>query len=200
LTHTLHAEQAAITNAWNAGEERIEKLAVTYIPCALCRQFITELDGAKSIQIILESKEYSMAELLPYAFGPDDLGNDTRLMTPHSNNLMSKYNDSDELIIKAVDAADNSYSPYAQSYSGVALQTDDGAVITGRYAENIAFNISMNPMEGALSNLNLYNKSFSSISRAVIVEPEANQISQITAAKKILSSVNSNVSLEVVRI
>ena len=202
LAFTLHAEQAAITNAITRDERRIITVAVNYIPCCLCRQFMMELENAEKLKIILPDKVYSLFDIIPHPFGPGDLGINVRLMQKMDNGLLKNEMNysNDRLVLEALSAANKSYSPYSKSYSGIALLTKDDRIFTGRYAENAAFNISMNPMMAALSNLNMSNLNFKDISRAIIVEPRNNMISQIKSAGNLLYAVNPDVDLEIVKV
>jgi cytidine deaminase len=202
LAFTLHAEQAAIVNAMTHDERKITTIATTYIPCCLCRQFMLELESAERLKIVLPDIVYSLLNIVPHSFGPVDLKINVRLMQKMDNSLLKNginYSN-DELVLEALSAANKSYAPYSKSYSGVALLTKDDRIFTGRYAENAAFNISMNPMMAAISNLNMSNLNFKDISRAVIVEPKNNTVSQIKSAGNLLYVVNPNVDLEIVKV
>lgn len=81
---TLCAERTAIFKAVSEGELKVKAIAVvgdtkyTY-PCGVCRQVIREF-GKDALIIVANSeddyKEYTLDELLPYSFGPEDLGKD----------------------------------------------------------------------------------------------------------------------------
>ncbi|SCX93721.1 cytidine deaminase [Alkaliphilus peptidifermentans] len=76
------AERTAIFKAISEGDKDIEAIAVigdmenyTY-PCGICRQVITEF--GKDIKMIIgksenEYKVYSISDLFPHSFSPDDL-------------------------------------------------------------------------------------------------------------------------------
>lgn len=78
---TICAERTAIFKAVSEGKRKVKAIAVvgdsgyTY-PCGVCRQVIREF-GPETIIIIAKSqeeyKEYTLDELLPYSFGPEDL-------------------------------------------------------------------------------------------------------------------------------
>ena len=80
----------------------------------------------------------------------------------------------------------------------MVLETGYNRTFTGQYIENAAYNISINPMVLALSNLGLSLFSYGDISRAIIAEPRTNMVSQINAARNLLYSVNQGIDLEVV--
>lgn len=82
-TPTICAERTAIAKAVSEGERNIVAIAVTgdsqwTYPCGVCRQVIREF-GKDAIVIIVNSedeyKEYTLSELLPHSFGPEDLNN-----------------------------------------------------------------------------------------------------------------------------
>ncbi|HBM16451.1 MAG TPA: cytidine deaminase [Lentisphaeria bacterium] len=200
MNFTLHAEQASLSNAFIHGELGVKSVTVNYIPCCLCRQFMLELDNAEDLKIILPDKTVTLKELVPYPFGPSDLGINARFMTEIDNGLLKNNPCSPEypMICAAVMAANKCYSPYSNSYSGVALMVRDGRMLTGKYIENAAYNISMNPMTAAVSYLNMNGLDYQDIVRAVIVEPKKNVVSQLRTARELLKAVNSSVELEIV--
>lgn len=76
------AERTAIFKAISEGKREIKKVVVvgdskdTY-PCGVCRQVIREF--SKNSEIIIANSEedykiYSLEELLPHSFGPENLG------------------------------------------------------------------------------------------------------------------------------
>lgn len=78
---TICAERVAVSKAVSDGNKDIEAIAIvgssdyTY-PCGVCRQFLVEF--GKDMKIIVannedEYKVYSLSELFPHSFGPDDL-------------------------------------------------------------------------------------------------------------------------------
>ena len=78
---TICAERTAIFKAVSEGHRKIKKIAIVgdanpTFPCGVCRQVIREF-GSDAIVIIANSpedyKEYTIDELLPNSFGPEDL-------------------------------------------------------------------------------------------------------------------------------
>ncbi len=201
LNFTLHAEQSSISNAFIHNEKKIHEIIVNYTPCCLCRQFMTELDNFENIKIIMPLTTLTLGELIPLPFGPADLKINDRLMNNSSNNNLDApdYILKDTLATSAFDAANKSYAPYSKSYSGVSLITKNGRIIQGRYIENAAYNISMNPMSAALSLSNLSGFAYSDIAKAIIVEPKNNLISQVIPASDLLKQINSNIKLQIIK-
>jgi cytidine deaminase len=183
LSFTVHAEQSAVTNAWVHGERGIDVIAVTAAPCGYCRQFLNEL--GTPLTIAINDATHTLAELLPSSFGPRDLGIEATLMAPADHRL--RIDENDELAQAALRAANLSYAPYSRSYAGVALRVRDGRIFFGPYAENAAFNPSMEPLQVALSALNLAGGTFADIEEAVLVQ--ANPMHE-SATRTVLAAVS----------
>lgn len=188
----VHAEQAAVNNAWLHGETGLQTLAVTAAPCGHCRQFLWELSTAADLRILIAPSAghslgpsiHCLPELLPRAFGPHDLGLAGGLMSP----TIQQYERTSEVLVDhAIAAAEQSYAPYSGNFAGVALQMSDGRIIKGRGAENAAFNPSLPPLQSALSMLALEPASSVPvrIERAVLAEVPS-LISQRTATEALL--------------
>ncbi|USE36604.1 cytidine deaminase [Endozoicomonas sp. SCSIO W0465] len=180
LKMTIHAEQAAICNAWHQGETRLCRLIVNEAPCGHCRQFMNELHGINQMDILVspldsgQQRQYRISNLLPDAFGPGDLKQSTRLMSPSQLSFESP-NPVDKLVNAATEAARRSYAPYSGCHSGIALLIDNGDIVSGRYAENAAFNPGMTAVEAALVNLRLSSlaENQGKVIDAVLVERQA---------------------------
>ncbi|HZK32925.1 MAG TPA: cytidine deaminase [Tissierellaceae bacterium] len=78
---TICAERTAIFKAVSEGHKDIKAIAVVgdgdmTFPCGVCRQVLREF-GPKAKVIIANSvdeyEEYSLEDLLPHSFGPEDL-------------------------------------------------------------------------------------------------------------------------------
>ncbi|HUR83101.1 MAG TPA: cytidine deaminase [Thermoanaerobaculia bacterium] len=165
LSFTVHAEQSAVVNAWMSGETGIDVVATSAAPCGYCRQFLNELATAAELTVIMPGVQRRLSELLPSSFGPRDLGIEGGLLQRDDHGLA--IDEHDELATAALAAANMSYAPYSKSYAGVALRTTGGAVVSGAYAENAAFNPSLSPLEAALSQLNL--RGWESVAECVLV-------------------------------
>ncbi len=198
LTFDIHAEQAAVVNAWLSGEEGIDTLAVTSPPCGYCRQFLNELDSAESLRIIVPGRPpRTLAELFPDSFGPRDLGFSGGLMLPRDHPLELEEPSEDPVVLAALKAAEMSYAPYTGSFSGAALLAADGGICRGPYAENAAFNPSLSPLETALVRLLIRGKCYRDIQRAVVVEQRDASTSQADAARIVLEAVAPRADLDV---
>jgi cytidine deaminase len=169
LSASVHAEQAVTTNAWLNGEEGLTTIAVSDAPCGYCRQFLNELTTAETLQIVTKKHgTHDLTALLLDAFGPQDLGKTERLMAREHHEL-ELAESSDPVVAEALAAASRSYAPYSCGFAGVALETANGDVFAGRYAENAAYNPSMSPLAAALTMWRLAGAR-ASIARAVLVQ------------------------------
>lgn len=162
LKMSVHAEQAAIANAWHQGETRLKRLFVNEAPCGHCRQFINELNEVKDMEFVVnqlgkeERKVYQIGDLLPDSFGPADLGQEERLLFAEPVSLESPAPE-DELVNAATKASEKSYAPYSKCHSGVALLLENGDMVLGQSAENAAYNPGLTAVEAALVNLRLHH-------------------------------------------
>lgn len=87
-TPTVCAERSAFFRAVNEGKREFEAIAICggkegkvtdyCAPCGVCRQVMREFCDPKTFRIILaksetEYREFTLEELLPVSFGPDNL-------------------------------------------------------------------------------------------------------------------------------
>jgi len=204
LTQTIHAEQSAVVNAWRQGPGKIETIAVTAAPCGYCRQFLYELDGSINLEVILHNQpsgktsRHNLADFLPEAFGPRELGQAAGFMAASNRRtgLTLPPSSNDTLVQKALAAAGQSYAPYSQNHAGCAVMTANGNDYTGRYIENAAFNPSLSPLHTAIIQMTMDNfASDDEITRAVLVE-KSTSISQRSICEQLLQTVVPGVNLE----
>jgi len=171
LSLSTHAEQAALVNAWTAGERRLTALAVSAAPCGYCRQFLSETTTGGALVVGLPGRAAApLSDYLPAAFGPADLGVTTALLDPAERDLVLVEPSDDPVTLAALDAARRSYAPYTGTHAGVAVATAAGAVYAGRYAENAAYSPSMSPLQAALALAALAGEQPGDVSRAVLVQ------------------------------
>jgi len=196
LGFSVHAEQSAVANAFMHREAGLTSIAVTAAPCGHCRQFLNELSNAPELTLIIKGSGGSgraesarLPDLLPAAFGPNELGVAERLF--HSRKVDVELTDliggvSDELTYAALEAAAQSYAPYTKAHSGVALMASTKTVYAGSYIENVAFNPSLSPFQAALVGLIMANEEPGRVSSVVLVELEGAGISQMSATQAVL--------------
>ncbi|MCF2856084.1 cytidine deaminase [Pseudoalteromonas sp. SMS1] len=192
LSLVVHAEQAAIANAWINGAKEITSIAINAAPCGFCRQFMNELSTAGTLDIILPTGRYSLEELLPCDFGPQDLGNQEALMSQIKGDIDIDLPISREL----KEQVKLAYVPYSHNMSAAELVLTDGRVFYGRYAENAAYSPSLSPMSSALSQLALAGEALSEVEveRITLVETKGVE-NQKAVAEAVLSNLNGESSL-----
>ena len=189
LAFTVHGEGAATTNAWLHDETGIVSLAVGGVPCGYCRQFLSEFVAPEQLTIWLpDGTPLSLASQMPHAFTPSVLG---VTITPFAERRALALVDgtNDPLAQAALAAAARSHAPYSKTYAGVALRMHDGTIVTGRSAENVAFNPGMPPLEAALIALRLRGLQYDDISAAALVETDG-RASMRGATRAVLAAIS----------
>ena len=201
LGQTVHAEQAALANAYMAGESSVAAIAVTAAPCGHCRQFLIEMSPSAEIQVILPRKRtVTLARLLPSAFGPLDLKQTRGALPPSKHRLKLRKPQTSKLVQAAFEAASRSYAPYTRSYAGVALLTADRRIIRGSYIENAAFNPSLSPLQTALAVLLSSGLKITSVVRGVLVEVEGTPVNHLDSTRVALSALVPSAKLDQVTV
>ncbi len=204
LTQTIHAEQAAVVNAWLQGAVRIDAIAVSASPCGRCRQFLYELDTRSPLTVMVQKPDgngYTTAQLpdlLPQAFGAQDLSVKAGLISSRGYwpKLNLKTDFDDPLVREALSAAERSYAPYTQNFAGFTIQVGDQKVYTGSYLETAAFNPSLSPLHTAIIRMNMDGlETDRNITRAILVEKPTN-ISQRGVSELLLDSVAPGIRIE----
>lgn len=197
IQQTIHAEQSAISHAWLRNEKRISDIVVNYTPCGHCRQFMNELHQAEQLSIHLPYSQHNpLHRYLPDAFGPKDLDIHVHLLNQEDHHL--NMENSDPVIKQAIYSANQAHCPYSSSPHGVAILFKNGEIITGRYAENAAFNPSLPALQTALNYIYLNNFTLSDIERVVLAE-KATNLSYKEMAEQLLATF-SNTKLEYISI
>lgn len=164
LHASLHAEQSAVINAWIHGEQAIDLLLVSELPCGHCRQFLLELHGAAELSIIVKGVNTSLAELMPAPFTRHRARGRGLLGNPKQR-LISVQANPGENAQRAINAATRSYTPYSQSPESFVIETINGRHFAGRTVESIAYNPSVPAVITALNQLNLSAHRKTSINR-----------------------------------
>jgi cytidine deaminase len=197
LSFTVHGEQSATTNAWLNGEQGLTSIAISAAPCGYCRQFLYETTTAATLQVLLTGQPPQLlTSLIPQAFGPSDLGVTAALMSPANNGLSLSPPPANPVVVAALAAANASYAPYSKGYAGVAIATASGAIYSGRYAENAAFNPSMSPLESALTMWSFGGNPNDAIKAAALVELPS-LADQAAVTMEVLSTIAPTVTVQV---
>ncbi len=187
LSLVVHAEQSAINNAWLNGAQSIQKIAISDAPCGYCRQFMNELSTADSLEVLLPERDFNLHELLPYSFGPKDLGNEECLFSHKQSDKQLTDLPIDDA--KLIQLALNAYVPYTGNFSAVKLTTFDEGDFYGSYAENAAYSPSLSPLQSALSQFYLAGLKFDNTTvKEIILLETAGAENQLEVTKSVLAS------------
>jgi cytidine deaminase len=199
LGFAVHAEQAALSNAYMNCEPSVTSLAVVGgAPCGHCRQFMEEISPAGEILILIPNQPPAkLASILPAAFGPAALGARQGALPIRKANLALSGGASDALNAAALDAACRSYAPYSKSPAGVAIRTTGGRIFQGCYIENVAFNPSLSPLQTAVVQLIGAGQPYSAISAVTLVEMQGSKISQRAVTETVLAALAPQLKLAV---
>jgi cytidine deaminase len=200
LGFSVHAEQAALSNAYMHADSGVVAIAVTAAPCGHCRQFMYDLSPDGEMQILLAGKPTAkLSLLLPMAFGPKDLGFSDGAFPIKEVNMTLLKPSSDACVAAALEAARKSYARYSKSYSGVAIGTKRGRIYKGSTIENAAYNPSLPPLQTALAALLVAGEHYSEISKVVLVEADGATITQRSVTEIALAAIAPHVRLEVAK-
>jgi cytidine deaminase len=195
LGQTIHAEQCAISRAWMMRESSIKDITINFSPCGHCRQFMNELNSAPSLLVQLPNKKAKLlAEYLPEAFGPEDIGIGSALMNRVDH---EKFFDSESPLVKsALSALNMSHAPYSRNLSGVALRTKSGLLFNGAYAENAAFNPSLPPLQVAIIQMLMSDIALNQIKDVTLIEVQGASSSHLANTQATLKTIKPDLSLE----
>jgi len=199
LGFSVHAEQAALANAYMHSESAVTAVGVGGAPCGHCRQFIEEMSPDGEILIITpQNGVRKLVAILPEPFSPKALGMRKGAFPIREAKLSLVKDSSDALAHPALDAASKAYAPYSKSPSGVAIRSTSGRIYRGSYIENVAFNPSLSPLQVALVGLIAAGESYTDIQAVTLVEVQGAKISQKAATEAVLGTFAPNSKLEVV--
>lgn len=165
ITTSIHAEQAAVYNAWSHGEENITHLATTANPCGFCRQFLWELSCRHQLTVLLPGQQpLNLTDLLPHGFALEHAPG----FGSHHLMELPPCTDDSELALAAWHAAAKSYVPCTQQAVGVALLGAQGTIWSGATVENSAYNPTLTAPQTALLTRHLEGGDSESVIRAFL--------------------------------
>jgi cytidine deaminase len=199
LVQTVNAEVCAVINALSHGERGLRCLAGTFAPSGPVRQFLYELPSGGELKVMLPDRTLKLKALLPFSFGPREMGQEGALMNSQRHNLELLEPTHDPVVEHALEAACRAYAPYSHCPSGVALATDDQSFV-GSYCENAAFNPSLSPLQGAIISLFAHGRKANEVRRCVLVERRrlhSEQIHQAASSRLLLSALCPDATFEV---
>lgn len=199
LYHTIHAEQAAVLNAWHAGAQCLFALAVSAPPCGLCRQFLMEAVGKNGLNILLPQSDdgyrrLALSALLPEAFGPGDLDRQAGLFEHASIGSNSAGGQapfaklSDPWTQAALMGATRSYAPYTDNLTGCVLNLAHDHMVVGRSVESAAYNPGLTALQSALALASLTGARLPDDIEKVVLAERPTTAGQAAAAEFMLST------------
>jgi cytidine deaminase len=155
LGFTVHGEGFVFTRAASRGTT-ISHLAIGEAhPCAHCRQYLSEFAATRELILIDPlGHRLTMAELYPWPFDPDYLGEVGFVPgTIHPELALATNNLPPATTAALLDAAQRAHAPYSKCPGAVVLTLQDGGHVSGFAIESVAFNPTMGPLQAALINL-----------------------------------------------
>ncbi|PID37627.1 MAG: cytidine deaminase [Pseudomonadales bacterium] len=178
IGQTIHAEQSAIAHMWQRGATELALLVINYAPCGHCRQFINEVNIADKILRQADDE--------------------------NSHCQQDSVDTVDMAHAQAIHAHDHCHAPYSGNKCGIALEyaiedtekEDNTEIVTGRYAENAAYNPSLPALQVALNFRRMQGKDWQNIKRVVMVETTTN-FSQVENTRSLLASINQSTNQDI---
>ena len=218
LDSAIHAEQFAISNAALHGAVRLTMLCATASPCGHCRQFCKELNGSKELLVVFARGEPKrpmrslLDDLLPFGFGPSDLGIVERTLLAHrtvaSTEIVSVDSTPADATLApalrdaALDALRQSYAPYSHSHAGCAIQFRNATttttttttsattfssttIVIGYEIESCAYNPTMSATRVALAALLMRGAQWRDIEIVVLAENDQSIVRLMKVAQEL---------------
>lgn len=170
LGFTIHGEGFVFTRAASRGTT-IETIAIGEAhPCAHCRQYISEFAASRELTLIDPlGHRLSMAELYPWPFDPDYLGEKGAVAGTFDGTLDLAANDWPSTIAdRLLDAGRRAHAPYSKCPGAVVLALRDGQMVSGFSVESVAFNPTMGPLQAAMINLIAHGYEAADIAEAAL--------------------------------
>jgi len=195
---TIHAEQFLFTRAHSLGAT-IDLLAVSARPCGHCRQFMNEFAGSEGLTILdPEAGPLSLGDMLPWRFGPTDLGMAGASPAAHLPlvTLEAPAAAAPEVIADLLEAGARAHTPYGRAPAAVALRLTDGTILTGAAIENAAYNPGMPPLQAALITLVAQGRDYGEIDTAVLGRVPGAAFDHAASSARLLSIIAPGALLE----
>jgi cytidine deaminase len=195
---TIHAEQFLFTRAFSLGVT-LDLITVSARPCGHCRQFMNEFAGSDRLTILdPEAGPLSLAEMLPWRFGPTNLG--MAAADPAACLPLILMEDSviaeTALVAAVLKAGARAHTPYGGAPSAVALRLTDGTILTGSAIENAAYNPGMPPLQAVLITLVAEGRDYGEVETALLGRVRSAVFDHAAASARLLSIIAPGALLE----
>lgn len=192
LGTTVHGEGFVFTRAFSRGTS-IAKIAIGEAhPCAHCRQYLSEFAATRDLLLIDPlGHRLTMAELYPWPFDPDYLGETGAV----PDRVLWSLNAGDADLRRAGARA---HTPYSKCPAAVVLDLADGSQVHGSAIESVAFNPTMGPLQAALIDLIAHGYRYDEIVAARLGTVVGGAVDYAASTTELLGKVAPGIPLEVI--
>lgn len=192
LGYTVHGEGFVFTRAFSRGTT-ISTIAIGEAhPCAHCRQYLSEFAATRDLMLIDPlGHRLTMAELYPWPFDPDYLG-ETGAMPGRKLWTL----DVEDPLLR--EAGERAHTPYSKCPGAIVLTLADGSRVRGAAIESVAFNPTMGPLQAALIDLIAHGRSYDEIVSARLGTVCSGAIDYSMSVDELLGKVAPQAHLEVI--
>jgi len=200
LGFTVHGEGFVFTRAASRGTS-IETIALGEAhPCAHCRQYISEFAASRELTLIdLLGHRLSMAQLYPWPFDPDYLGDSGAIAGAYDMGVQLADNDLPTSIAdRLLDAGRRAHAPYSKCPGAVVLALSDGQLVSGSAIESVAFNPTMGPLQAAMINLIAHGYEATDIAEAALGTSIGGSVDYSLSAAELLGRLAPQAPLNIV--
>ena len=200
LGFTIHGEGFVFTRAASRGTT-ISTIAIGEAhPCAHCRQYLSEFQSSRELVLIDPlGHRLTMAELYPWPFDPDYLGEAGFVPGKMHPEMPLGENVLPQIIAdRLLDAGQRAYAPYSKCPGAVVLALNDGNTVAGFAIESVAFNPTMGPMQAAMIGLIAHGYGASDIAEAALVTRIGGHVDYSLSASELLGKLAPSAPLSIV--
>lgn len=192
LGYTVHGEGFVFARAFSRGTT-ISTIAIGEAhPCAHCRQYLSEFASTRDLVLIDPlGHRLTMAELYPWPFDPDYLGETGAVPGRRLWTL-----DVDDPLLR--EAGERAHTPYSKCPGAIVLTLADGSRVRGAAIESVAFNPTMGPLQAALIDLIAHGRSYDEIVSAKLGTVCSGAVDYSMSVDELLGKVAPQANLEVV--
>lgn len=200
LGFTVHGEGFVFTRAASRSTT-ISHLAIGEAhPCAHCRQYLSEFASTRELILIDPlGHRLTMAELYPWPFDPDYLGEIGYVPgILHAERALAANDLPPATGAALLDAAQHAHAPYSKCPGAIVLTLKDGGLISGFAIESVAFNPTIGPLPAALINLCANGYTFADVVSAALATKLDGDVDYSLSTAELLGKVAPGVPLAII--
>jgi cytidine deaminase len=200
LGFTIHGEGFVFTRAASRGMT-ITAIAIGEAhPCAHCRQYLSEFQATRDLVLIDPlGHRLTMAELYPWPFDPDYLGEAGYVPGAMHPDLALGENVLPQIIAERLLAAgQRAHAPYSKCPGAVVLALNDGNTVSGFSIESVAFNPTMGPLQAAMIDLIAHGYEASDIAEAALITRIGGNVDYSLSVTELLGKLAPSAPLSIV--